>query len=436
MGITEISIYKVKAHGQKITGGSSCRIISTQLKDQDKMIEDGANMLCRPLYGSTALFSEDAHGTCPFYLKIGACRHGDQCSRHHVRPTSSQTLMLTHLYPVPAASVRIAAGELWDEEVYDAVQKHLEDFYDEVFHELATYGEIEDMIVADNVSEHMLGNIYVKYFMEEDAEKALQKLTGRYYSGRLIRAEFSPVTDFREARCRAFHEARCNRGGYCNFLHIKHIPRANKRRLILEMYEDFPHYAHKKERLQKKKPVAPVASSTPCDAGPAAGAYPPGLPFMAGGHGAMSMWDPANAWCTPADIWGWGGGGKGWNPAAAYSYGGKSVGGKSGSYKGSRGGTGGPWMGAVGSGGAPPTGGGKNYGKGASFCEGGGDFQPAPPLMIKRGRDSDTPAAAQTGDESNPPWPKFDPQMLKRIKTEDGGGSAALSGAATGGGEE
>ena len=84
-------------------------------------------------------------------------------------------------YPVPAAAVRIAAGELWEEEVYDAVQKHLEDFYDEVFHELSSYGEIEDMIVADNVSEHMLGNIYVKYFMEEDAEKALQKLTGKYY---------------------------------------------------------------------------------------------------------------------------------------------------------------------------------------------------------------------------------------------------------------
>eukprot|EP00392_Amoebophrya_sp_AT5.2_P011349 g11426.t1 len=195
--------------------------------------------------------TEDAHGTCPFYLKIGACRHGDQCSRHHVRPTSSQTLLLSHLYPVPAAAVRIAAGELWEEPTYDAVQKHLEDFYDEVFHELATYGEIEDMIIADNVSEHMLGNIYVKYFMEEDAEKALQKLTGRYYAGRVIKAEFSPVTDFREARCRAFHEARCNRGGYCNFLHIKHIPRGNKRRLILEMYEDYPHYAHKKERIQK-----------------------------------------------------------------------------------------------------------------------------------------------------------------------------------------
>ena len=48
--------------------------------------------------------------------------------------------------------------------------------------ELVTYGEIEYMIVADNVSEHMLDNIYFKYFKEEDVERALQKLTGRYYA--------------------------------------------------------------------------------------------------------------------------------------------------------------------------------------------------------------------------------------------------------------
>lgn len=67
--------------------------------------------------------------------------------------------------------VRIAQGEQFDDNIYEVARKHLETFYDEVFHELAKYGEIEDLIIADNVSEHMLGNIYVKYFMEEDAEK-------------------------------------------------------------------------------------------------------------------------------------------------------------------------------------------------------------------------------------------------------------------------
>ena len=80
----------------------------------------------RRLFGSTALFAEDAHGTCPFYLKIGACRHGDQCSRHHIRPTSSPTLLLTHLYPVSHEGVLVASDEDWDDTTYARAQYHLE----------------------------------------------------------------------------------------------------------------------------------------------------------------------------------------------------------------------------------------------------------------------------------------------------------------------
>ena len=42
--------------------------------------------------------------------------------------------------------------------------------------------------------------------------------TGRFYSGKLIQAEYTTVSDFREARCRAFHETRCNRGAYCHLV--------------------------------------------------------------------------------------------------------------------------------------------------------------------------------------------------------------------------
>merc|ERR1712084_78462 len=62
------------------------------------------------------------------------------------------------------------------------------------------------------------------------------------------------ASDFREARCRAFHETRCNRGAYCNFMHIKHIPRAIKRRVVREMYDDHPEYLGQvKGKKEKKK---------------------------------------------------------------------------------------------------------------------------------------------------------------------------------------
>lgn len=38
--------------------------------------------------------TEEDKVNCPFYQKMGACRHGDRCSRIHNRPVLSQTIML------------------------------------------------------------------------------------------------------------------------------------------------------------------------------------------------------------------------------------------------------------------------------------------------------------------------------------------------------
>jgi splicing factor U2AF subunit len=78
----------------------------------------------------------------------------------------------------------------------------------------------------------MIGNVYVKYQSEDQAQAAMQGLLGRYYAGKVIMAEFSPVTDFREAKCRQYNEGACDRGGYCNFMHPKHVSRDLKRTLF------------------------------------------------------------------------------------------------------------------------------------------------------------------------------------------------------------
>ena len=40
---------------------------------------------------------------------------------------------------------------------------HFEEFYEEVFLELAKFGEIDEIVVADNIGDHMIGNVYIKY---------------------------------------------------------------------------------------------------------------------------------------------------------------------------------------------------------------------------------------------------------------------------------
>jgi splicing factor U2AF subunit len=115
----------------------------------------------------------------------------------------------------------------------------LQDFYEDVFEELAAFGEVENLNVCDNLADHMVGNVYAKFREEEAAAKALASLQGRYYNGRPILAEFSPVTDFREATCRQYEENTCNRGGYCNFMHLKPIGKDLKKKLF-GRYKDRP----------------------------------------------------------------------------------------------------------------------------------------------------------------------------------------------------
>uniref|UniRef100_A0A194AMT8 Putative splicing factor U2AF 26 kDa subunit-like protein isoform X3 n=1 Tax=Pinctada fucata TaxID=50426 RepID=A0A194AMT8_PINFU len=111
------------------------------------------------------------------------------------------------------------------------IQQFYDEFFEEVYVELEKYGEIEEMNVCDNLGDHLVGNVYVKFRMEEDAEKAVNELNNRWFNGRPIHAELSPVTDFREACCRQYEMGECTRGGFCNFMHLKPISRELRREL-------------------------------------------------------------------------------------------------------------------------------------------------------------------------------------------------------------
>jgi splicing factor U2AF 35 kDa subunit len=154
--------------------------------------------------------TEDDKVNCPFYYKIGACRHGNRCSRMHNRPNFSQSILIPNMYkPSPQAQE--------DPEEFA-------DFCDEILDELKKFGRVEEVNVCQNLGDHLFGNVYIKYSSEEEAEKAMAALQGRFYAGQMLQVEYSPVTDFREARCRQHDENNCTRGGYCNFMHLKETP--------------------------------------------------------------------------------------------------------------------------------------------------------------------------------------------------------------------
>ena len=124
---------------------------------------------------------------------------------------------------------------------------HFENFYEEIFREFSDYGEILDLVVADNIGEHMMGNVYIKFASEEQAETCFKTLNGKFYNMNQIVVEYSPVTDFREAKCRQYHEGSCERGGYCNFIHPKFLTKTFVKDLNDQMYKEHPKYLEAKK---------------------------------------------------------------------------------------------------------------------------------------------------------------------------------------------
>ncbi|GAA5867145.1 hypothetical protein JCM8547_006253 [Rhodosporidiobolus lusitaniae] len=188
--------------------------------------------------------SEQDKVNCSFYLKIGACRHGERCSRKHTRPQFSQTLVCynmfanpkhdrtttsnPHLRPADAAPLdpNPKSGLSEDEE-----KEFFNRFYEDVYCELVKYGNLLEMHVCDNVGDHLIGNVYARYDWEDEAGKAVEELNKRWFNGRPIYAELSPVTDFREACCKQNDMGNCDRGGFCNFMHLRHPSRPLLREL-------------------------------------------------------------------------------------------------------------------------------------------------------------------------------------------------------------
>ena len=116
------------------------------------------------------------HGTeedkvnCPFYFKIGACRHSDRCSRLHHRPAFSPTILIKHLYrhPVRLAEIQQAANKAAGGDVggdpatlinQEQANEDFLVFFEDLFVELSKFGRIEGLHVVENLGDHLIGKI-------------------------------------------------------------------------------------------------------------------------------------------------------------------------------------------------------------------------------------------------------------------------------------
>jgi splicing factor U2AF 35 kDa subunit len=111
----------------------------------------GAEHLAR-IYGT-----EEDKVNCPFYFKIGACRHGDRCSRQHHKPPFSQTIVVKHMWQNPLCAIVASGGDIT---VIDQkkLQDNFDDFYYEIYEEFQKFGKIETIQVCENLGDHMVSS--------------------------------------------------------------------------------------------------------------------------------------------------------------------------------------------------------------------------------------------------------------------------------------
>ena len=102
----------------------------------------------RASYLASIFGTEQDKVNCSFYYKIGACRHGDRCSRKHVKPSYSQTILLPNLYQNPAYDPKNKMNP-------SQLQNHFDAFYEDFWCEMCKYGETEEVVVCDNNNDRM-----------------------------------------------------------------------------------------------------------------------------------------------------------------------------------------------------------------------------------------------------------------------------------------
>ena len=88
--------------------------------------------------------------------------------------------------------VAIASGNAVSQAGIEESLEKFENFYEDVFlkvnsnicEQLAEFGEIEDLIVCENIGDHLVGNVYVKYTSELFAESCFNTLQNLSYENR------------------------------------------------------------------------------------------------------------------------------------------------------------------------------------------------------------------------------------------------------------
>ncbi|ESO86446.1 hypothetical protein LOTGIDRAFT_235470 [Lottia gigantea] len=167
--------------------------------------------------------SQRPQNNCPFFMKTGACKYGDTCSRTHEYPAESNTVLLPGMFSHFRLDQTLIdeydtdlSLEYEDTDLYNSFLE----FYQDVLPEFQSIGKVIQFKVCSNCAPHLRGNVYVAFEKPEDASKAIIKFNGRWYAGKQLNCEYRTIDKWKSAICGLSFQNSCPKGNVCNFLHV------------------------------------------------------------------------------------------------------------------------------------------------------------------------------------------------------------------------
>lgn len=154
---------------------------------------------------------------CVQYEKIGICIHGDLCFGIHREFTFPHVVILHHIYPNPDFFF-YCLGEKKSPINEDLRMSIFDAFYYDLYAECSQFGQVLDIIVAQNVSLHLAGTAWILFQDSDSCIAAYKALNNRFYAGRRIHASLWDTHKLSTIICEP-SRGNCSCNGYCGFVH-------------------------------------------------------------------------------------------------------------------------------------------------------------------------------------------------------------------------
>ncbi|XP_065334707.1 U2 small nuclear ribonucleoprotein auxiliary factor 35 kDa subunit-related protein 2-like isoform X2 [Cloeon dipterum] len=192
---------------------------------REKMIEDFLEKGCElPSELRVSMETNPHQPKCPFFQKVGACRFRNSCSRNHIKPSISCSVLIPSMFSHPAL-ITPKGSQAGDQDcnleyAESEIQGEYNEFFEDVCSEIEKLGKIVRFFTCCNHEPHLRGNVYVQLSSDREALRVCRNLSGRWFGGQRLQPCFVEIASWRHAVCGLFNLGKCAKGRSCNFLHV------------------------------------------------------------------------------------------------------------------------------------------------------------------------------------------------------------------------